>query len=193
MRMLPLCCLLLTSSAFAADTNTAPDLQRALLHLSISNTLMTEDAIDWAVGDSASYNLTMRYGKGTMVQSVTKDEGKSLWLRQILTLNGKKQVLDVLLSKADGSIQRMLENGEEAEIPADEGLEILSADERRITVPAGTFNCLHIVAKMSDGYRLESWVDPEDTVMDGTIKQIVGSDMGNIVLELASFKRGRRA
>lgn len=184
MPMLALCCLLL------AGANPDGAYQRAIMHMSITHALMTEDAINWAVGDTASYNLSTRYGKGTMVQSVTKDEGASLWMRQAFKLRGQAQILDVQLNKADGKILKMLENGQETDIPEDEELEILSADERKVTVPAGTFACIHVVARQKDGHRLESWMNPEDTVMDGTLKQVVGTDMGNIVLELVSFKRG---
>jgi hypothetical protein len=181
------CCF--ANHAFAAEVPGEVDftLNRTLLNTSVQRALY-KDAITWKVGDTANYRLSMHYGKGTMVQSVIADEDTSLWMRQVFKILRQTQTIDVQLNKADGKILKVLQNGQQVENPLDDDLEILSAEETTITVPAGTFAATHIIAKSNDGDRLEVWSNPEDTVMDGTVKEIIGTDSGNIVLELRSFE-----
>jgi hypothetical protein len=82
----------------------------------------------------------------------------------------------------------MIRNGQEQSIP-DNDIEIISQDATEIKVKAGTFKAIHIVAKSKEIERIEMWANPRDTAIDGTIKQMVKSQMGMISFELTAFKR----
>lgn len=149
------------------------------------------DVINWKVGDTAEYSVTAgSFGNlGKMVKSVTKDEGTSIWMRQDMNLSVQKEVVDVQISKADGKILKMIRNGQEQQIP-DDKIEIISQDYTEITVPAGKFEALHVVAKTKQVSKLEVWANPRDTVMEGTLKQVMATSLTDIALELLSFKKG---
>ena len=57
-------------------------------------------------------------------------------------------------------------------------------------MPAGTFKCVHIVAKSKSASKIELWANPAETVMEGSIKQIAASAMGDVTMEMTSFKKG---
>ena len=144
--------------------------------------------INWKVGDTTKYNVAVSFIKGTNVKSVTSDEGTSIWVRQNMDLMVQKQVVDIQMNKADGKILKMLVNGKEQAVPNDK-VEVISQDYAKVTVPAGTFDSIHIIAKTEQISKIEVWANPRDTAMDGTLKQIAASQMGDITMELTSFSR----
>lgn len=148
------------------------------------------DLINWKVGDTMTYQVSMGFfGKiGSMVKSVTKDEGTSIWLTQNIALQSQKELVEVLFNKADGKILKMIRNGSEMQIP-DDKIEVISQDYAEVTVPAGTFQSIHIVAKSKQVSKIEMWANPTQTAIDGAVKQIMATQFGDMVLELASFKR----
>ncbi|OFZ20189.1 MAG: hypothetical protein A2X94_09810 [Bdellovibrionales bacterium GWB1_55_8] len=161
-----------------------------LSYQTVLTSLAPFDLINWKVGDTANYNISAGFfGKvGVMVKSVTKDEGTAIWITQNMELQGQKQVVEILISKADGKTLRMIVNGKEEKIP-DDKLEIISQDYAEVTVPAGKFETIHIVAKTEKVKKLEVWINPRDTVMEGTVKQIVNTGMFDLTMELTSFNR----
>ncbi|MEN9723027.1 MAG: hypothetical protein RJB38_1013 [Pseudomonadota bacterium] len=148
------------------------------------------NVINWKVGDSMSYQVSMGFfGKmGTSVKSVSKDEGDSIWIHQELNLSVQKEVIDIQLSKADGKVLKMIRNGKEMQMP-DDKLEIISQDYAEVTVPAGKFQAIHILAKSTQSSKIELWANPSQTAMDGGLKQIVATQFGDLTMELTSFKR----
>jgi hypothetical protein len=149
------------------------------------------DLINWKVGDTASYDVKVgSFGKlGTSKKFVAKDEGTALWIEQHMDLMIQKQKIEILINKADGKVLKTIVNGKEQNTPEDP-LEIISQDYEEVTVPAGTFNAIHIIAKTKQIERIEVWANPRDTVMDGALKQAVKAQGMDIVMELTSFKRG---
>ncbi len=144
--------------------------------------------INWKVGDRMNYQVSMLFGKGTMVKNVSKDEGTAIWLHQDINLMGQKQTADVLFNKADGKILKMLQNGKEVAVP-DDKIEIISQDYAEVTVPAGKFQSIHIVAKSEKVSKIEMWANPTQTAIDGALKQIMATQFGDMTIELTSFKR----
>jgi hypothetical protein len=145
--------------------------------------------IEWNVGDYMKYNLTTSIGlRGSMTKEVTSDEGKTLWIRQVMDLTFQKEIIDIEIDKSTGEVVRMIRNGQDQEIP-DNDLEIISQDYANVRVPAGTFRCLHVVARTKDVDKLEIWINPQATVMDGALKQVVPTGMMTLTLELAQFRR----
>jgi hypothetical protein len=147
------------------------------------------DVINWKVGDTLEYDVSLgSFPIGNSIKSVTKDEGTAIWLRQEVTAMNQKEIVDTLLNKADGRILKMVRNGQEQSIP-DNTLEIISQDFTEIRVKAGTFKVIHIVAKTKEIEKIELWANPRDTAIDGTVKQAVTMQLGNIVMELKKYNR----
>lgn len=147
--------------------------------------------INWKVGDRMDYSVSIgAFGKlGSMFKTVSKDEGNALWIHQEIDLKIQKQVVDMLISKADGKILKLIQNGKETEIPNDK-LEVISQDYGKVTVPAGTFDAIHIIAKTQQVSKIELWANPAETAMDGALKQIMATQMGDITMELLKVARG---
>lgn len=176
------------AALFLAAVPAKADFEFNATEMQALSTVAPLDLINWKVGDTMNYQISMMFGKGTMVKSVSKDEGAALWLHQDINLMGQGQTADVLLSKADGKILKMLQNGKEVQIP-DDKIEVISQDYADVTVPAGTFSSIHIVAKSKQVSKIEMWANPSQTAIDGALKQIMATTFGNMTLELTSFKR----
>ncbi|HLD99214.1 MAG TPA: hypothetical protein VJB59_03080 [Bdellovibrionota bacterium] len=183
--------ILMGLALMAAQPAFASDHVNPLIQSSFSS-ITPMNLINWKVGDTAEYNVSLgSFGiQGKMIKSVTKDEGTALWLRQDLNLSIQKQVADALINKADGKILKIIVDGKEQAIP-DDKVEVISQDYGEITVPAGTFQAIHIIAKTKQISKLEVWANPRDTVMDGTLKQIAETSLFPLTMELTSFKRGQ--
>ncbi|HTL12017.1 MAG TPA: hypothetical protein VL588_05995 [Bdellovibrionota bacterium] len=150
----------------------------------------TRDLINWKVGDSMNYNVSLGFmGNGTMVKNVASEEGGNIWLHQDINIMNQKQTVDVLMQRSDGKILKVLQNGQEAQIP-DSKIEVVSTNFDHITVPAGTFDCMHIVANTDQAKGLEVWGNPDMTAMDGSLKEIVPTQFGmTMTLELTAFHK----
>lgn len=162
-----------------------------LLEQFLVQEIVPSNLINWKVGDSMEYNISMGFfGKiGTSSKSVTKDEGEALWFQQTMKIAGRTETVEALIRKSDGKIIKLIRNGQEQQIP-DDKIELISQDYTKITVPAGTFDVLHIVAKTKEISKLEIWSNPPQTVMDGTVKQLLATQLGDMVFELTNFKKG---
>ncbi len=175
------------SSAQADDASVSFS-DQAVFEMALSQVSAT-NLIDWKVGDTMNYEIKMGgFPLGTNIKSVTKDEGTAIWMRQEMKLMSQNEVVEALINKADGQLLKLVRNGQEQSIP-DNSLEIISQDATEIKVKAGSFKVIHIVAKTKDVERLEIWANPRDSAIDGTIKQMVKSQMGMISFELTAFKR----
>ncbi|MFN7686080.1 MAG: hypothetical protein ACK5QT_11800 [Oligoflexia bacterium] len=163
--------------------------EQELLSLSQQTTI---NMINWRVGDRMDYQVSIgMFGKiGAMFKTVTKDEGTALWIHQEVDLKFQKQVVDMLLNKADGKILKLIQDGKEVQVPNDK-LEVISQDYGEVTVPAGTFDAVHIIAKTQQISKIELWANPAETVMDGGLKQIMETQMGKITMELVKFSKGQ--
>jgi len=200
--------ILLTSMSFASPRLISNQLEMIVdsINLSSVNQSLLFDAIDhiqpnflinWNIGDRMEYKLSGGGGllTGTMVKAVTKFEDVGgvkdlgLWLKQEVSMMGRKEVIEALLNRNTGEILKLLHNGQEQQIPDDKP-EIISQEYTSVTVPAGTFKALYIVAKTKDVSKLEVWMNPTDTVMEGTLKQIVPTSFLTLTFELTQFSAG---
>ena len=148
------------------------------------------DLINWKIGDTTSYDIEMgAFGKlGTMTKTATKNEDKAVWIKNDADLGGQKDVTEILISRTDGKILKMIHNGQEQSVP-DDKIEIISQEYTEITVPAGKFKCVHIVAKSKQTEKMEIWANPQAVALDGGIQMIVATQMGEMTLKLTSFKK----
>ena len=66
------------------------------------------DLIRWKVGDTAEYDVSVgSFGKmGTMKKFVASEEKGAIWMRQEVKLSFQNEVIEVLLSREDGTRDR---------------------------------------------------------------------------------------
>lgn len=182
-KLIALFAMVCAQAAFAAPQSTFyAELNREMLVQSIR----PMDLINWKLGDQMSYNMKMAFGSGKSVKEVTKDEGTALWITQVMNILGQNQKAEILINKEDGKILKMIVNGKE-QSPDNEQPEIISQEYVKVTVPAGTFDSIHIIAKTKSVSKLEIWANPQATCMDGSVKTIANTQFGAITLELTSF------
>jgi hypothetical protein len=181
--------LIVSAPVARAQENAQLDVAQLALDVAL-NDASTLNLINWKVGETANYNVSAAFGfiKGTMTKSVASEEGNAIWVRQEVVLAGQNQLIEILMDRADGKVLKMRQNGKDAQVP-DEKPEIISQDYAEITVPAGTFKCVHVIAKTKSASKVEIWANPVDTVMEGAVKQIAGSQIGDVTMEMTSFKK----
>lgn len=161
----------------------------------IYSTRCDRNLINWNVGDTANYQVTLAaFGNvGTVVKSVesTDDTQNAVWVKTVETLQGQTDTTETLMSRTDGKILKLVHNGQEEAIP-DTNVQVVSQDYTQVTVPAGTFKAVHVVVNAQGVNGIEVWMNPKDTVMDGTLKQLIPTQFGTADLELTSFVHGAR-
>lgn len=183
------------SAAQASDyiaALTSPSMMAAITQLNQST---LGNLINWKVGDAMYSNVTIQGMpiNGTMTESVTKDNGDgTFWFNQTIDLMIQKQSADIEMNRADGKILKYVVNGQEQTPPDNSNIQIISQDYGSVTVPAGTFKAIHIVAKtqqQGQDVQIEEWANPKDTAMDGGIKTIMVTQGQTITMELTKFTK----
>jgi hypothetical protein len=145
--------------------------------------------IDWKVGDTGNYSIDMGFIKGTMVMFVREYVAEGPWVEQNIELMGQKQKVEILFDKNDGTIITMLVNGEKQEVPKNNS-EIEEMKEAKITVPAGTFDCIYVKIKDLDKNQTsEAWINPNLIPISGLLQQIAPSQFGPVTIKLTSFRK----
>ncbi len=180
--------VLISASASAEMTIISPQSMGNLASL-LSSGPIDAQGLDWKVGDSTDYKVTVSMGiTGTMHKEVTKDEGNSLWFSQQLNLVIGKDNSEVQIEKATGKILKIIRNGQEEKIP-DSELEIIETKNDVVTVPAGKFKVLYVHARTKDVPKIELWANQREIAMDGAAKTAI--DQGNLKLtmELTKFTK----
>lgn len=146
--------------------------------------------LDWKVGDTASYNVDMGFIKGSMIMSVASVGADGIWMTQDMDLGfAGKQKMETLIDANTGEIKKVLVNGKEQQIPKQD-IEVIDFKEAKVTVPAGTFDCIHARLKDKEtNNEINAWLNPEIVPMSGMLKQIAPSQFGNVTVALKSFKK----
>lgn len=146
--------------------------------------------LDWKVGDTASYNVDMGFIKGSMVMSVRSVAADGIWMDQNMDLGfAGKQKVETLIDPNTGEVKKMLVNGKEQSVPKQE-IEIIDVKEDRITVPAGTFDCIHARLKeKGKNDEINAWINPQEIPLSGMLKQVAPSQLGQVTISLKSFKK----
>jgi hypothetical protein len=108
-----------------------------------------------------------------------------------MSLSGRQEVVEAQIDKNTGQVLKIIRNGKVETAPNDP-LDIISQDYTSVTVPAGTFDCLHVVAKSKSIKNIEVWANPQAVVMDGSVKTVVTANQMPlpITMVLTSFQRG---
>lgn len=179
--------LAVTVQAQAAPT--IFDVVRNTQQVSIMDQARTQ-GLDWKVGDQNDYNLDMGFIKGSMVMKCREISADGIWMDQDMDLGfAGKQQASMLIDPNTGEIKKMLVGGKEQEVPK-QNIEVVEVKEANITVPAGTFDCIHARLKDKDnGQETNAWINPEKVPLSGMLKTIQPSQFGEINVELKSFKK----
>ncbi|HND86173.1 MAG TPA: hypothetical protein PLU50_10210, partial [Pseudobdellovibrionaceae bacterium] len=111
-----------------------------------------------------------------------------MWIDQDVDLGfAGKQNASMLIDQNTGEIKKMLVNGKEQSVPKQD-IEVIEVKEDKITVPAGTFECIH--ARLRDkgqNQEINSWINPQQIPLSGMLKTIQPSQFGNVTILLKSF------
>lgn len=183
---------LATISATALAAQPSPNYASIAQNLAFSLNSNAREVLNWKVGDKASYKVAyvgLGY-EGTLQEYVASDEGTALWVNEDMEMMGQSQKSQMLMNKGDGRLLKLLVNGQEQQLPTAGDTQVVSQEMGEITVAAGKFQCVHVVAKSSAYPKIEVWMNPRDTVMSGLLKQLMTHPQyGDIVMELQSFSK----
>lgn len=170
-------------SAAGATTITLEQIQK----MEIARASAALALIDWKVGDSQDYKVTLGFGlEGTMHKDAFKEEGNAIWIRQELKLPVANDSSELLIDRNSGKVLKFIHNGKEEQVP-DDKIEIVSSKNDVVEVPAGKFKVLHVTAKSKNVQQIEIWLNPRDISLDGAAKVYMDQGMMKITMELTKF------
>ncbi|MGE3261806.1 MAG: hypothetical protein AB7K68_08520 [Bacteriovoracia bacterium] len=145
------------------------------------------NVINWKVGEYSDMNIE-GFGMplGTIHKVVASEEGNFIWLNQQMdgSLIGK-HLVEAKMDRATAKIVELKQDGKPQQIP-DSKLEIIDQETASITVPAGTFETVHITAKDEKGQKIQVWMNPRDIALDGAAQQIIEAQI-TMTLKLTKF------
>ena len=179
----------LAVSGFAVAAPTFVDVVTQINHQQILDQAHTT-GLNWKVGETNNYSIDMGFIKGSMVMSVREVGADGVWLDQNIDLGfAGKQVIQTLLDPNTGEIKKMIVNGKE-EAPPKNNTEIVEVKEDKITVPAGTFDCIHARLKdKNNNQESNAWINPQLIPISGMLKAVQPSQLGEVTILLTSFKK----
>ncbi len=146
--------------------------------------------LNWKVGDEADYSISIGgFINGTSHTFVREDIGTSLWMVQDMNLGvAGKQMIEVLINKTTGKIEKMLVGGKEQTPPDAGDQEVVEMHEDKVTVPAGSFPCIYAKIKSKkDNSIQEAWINPQAVPMSGLLKALADSQFGKVTEEATKF------
>jgi hypothetical protein len=161
----------------------------------VNNIAVAFDAtagMDWKVGDTANYNVSIGgFINGTMIVGVKSVTSSDLVITEDIDLGfAGKQNCEMTIDPTTGKNKKMTCNGQDQQGAEDGDVSVLEMKEASITVPAGTFACIYIKAhSKSQNTDIEQWANPKLIPVLGMIKTATTSQMGPVNMELTSFKK----
>lgn len=180
------------SLLFVVNAHAAPSVIDAVVDAQTSIIQQTNFAgLDWKVGDSATYDLTMAIViRGTMVMSVASIGEEGIWMNEDIDMgHGIKQQMQILIDPSNGVTKKVVVLGREQQLPSAD-IEVVDTIEEQITVPAGTFDSMHITARnkaATKNNEINIWLNPQVVPVGGTLKQITHTQLGKMTTALRSF------
>ena len=146
------------------------------------------NVINWKVGEFQDLNITMQsFPLGTVHKVAESEEGNGIWIKQ--EMSGQmigNHVVEELLDRADAHVIKYKQDGKEQAPPTDK-LEIINQETATVTVPAGTFQTIHITAKSQQAGQIEVWANPQAITLDGTAKMAMQANGMPLGMELTKF------
>lgn len=174
---------------FQAQAYTINNVATALNEIVFADAPVSQ--LDFKVGDSANYNLKAGFISGTMAMTVKAVEGSLVTLGQDMDLGFMgKQSCTVVVDISNGETKSMVCNGQNQNPPAAGDMEVVEMKEDTVKVPAGTFTCIYLkVLQKSSNTTVQQWANPKLVPVTGMIKTISPSQLGEVNVELTSFKK----
>ncbi len=163
----------------------------------INNTILNDvdlrGPFNWVVGDTAKYNLKGGIISGSMTMTIKAVSASELVIGQEVDMGFLgKQSCEMTINPQTGALVKMVCNGQNQN-PGDQGaVEVIESKEDTVKVPAGTFVCLYIKAKQTTQGKetiVQQWANPKLVPVMGMVKAITPSPIGDMNLELVSFKK----
>ncbi len=178
--------------AFSVNAVAAPSITEVIVQQT-QQSIMAEaqiQGLDWKVGDENNYNLDMGFIKGTMTMSVRSIGAEGIWMDQNMDLGfAGKQKVETLLDPNTGEVKKMIVNGKEEQVPK-QNIEVIEVKEGKVTVPAGSFDCIHARLKDLDkNNEINVWMNPQAVPLSGMLKTVQPSQFGDVTVVLKSFKK----
>jgi len=171
-----------------ANNNIAVEVVQSITTKTI---IAEEAAMNWAVGDTAAYNIDVAsFIKGTLTVSVKALDENNLTLSQIVDLGPMgKQNCEAILDPNTGKAKKMTCDGKDQDTNSGE-IKVDDMKQESVTVPAGTFQTTHVTAHTTkDNSKIEQWINPKAIPVLGMAKSIMQSQLGPVNMELTSFKK----
>jgi hypothetical protein len=155
----------------------------------VQATVDTQDAVNWKKGDKNTYDISIGgFLNGTMIQSVKDITAEGIWMDQNVDLGIQKQSSQILIDPATGAVKKILVDGKEQQLPDQGDQEVVEVKEDKVTVPAGTFDCIFAKVKSKkSGDITQAWINPEQVSVGGTLKVIQPSQFGEVKIALKAF------
>jgi hypothetical protein len=154
----------------------------------INTTSPIANVINWKVGEFQDLNIQMQsMPLGTIHKVADREEGNGLWVKEEMSggMIGNHTV-EELIDRATGKVLKMKQDGQDQQVP-DDKIEIINQETASVTVPAGTFQVIHITAKSEKTGQIEAWMNPKAITLDGTAKMTMQAQGMPIALELTKF------
>lgn len=165
----------------------ARELTLAQLEAAAAADLTINNLINWKVGEYQEYAISSMLGNmGTMTKKVASEENNAIWIVSQVDAMGQGQKVEVLMDRATGKVLKYRENGQEKQMPED-SIEVIDQEATTITVPAGTFEVIHITAKSQQAKKIEVWANPRDITMDGAAQMYIEAGFLPMTLKLTKF------
>jgi hypothetical protein len=184
---------LIVGVSASAKTATITDVMARMGQAFVMNEVETR-GFNFTKGDQAKYNLQIAsFIKGSMEMNVLDVIADGVWIQQNMNLGfAGKQDIRELIDPNTGEIKKYIVNGKEQAPPDNGDIEVIDSKEDTVRVPAGTFTCLYIKAKVKQQGQeseVEQWVNPKAVPVMGMVKMAASSQLGPVTAELTSFKR----
>lgn len=158
----------------------------------------TNGAFDWKVGDTLNFELRIKpvpVAASTVLQ-VTAMEKDAITLLETISYKTLKVSIETVLDPNTGQIKSIKVNGRPSKVPTGSAstTKVVKEEEAHIKVPAGEFDCIHIVTETEtkgQTSQSEMWVNPAAIPISGMLKSVSVAGYATIQMELLSFVRGK--
>ena len=148
--------------------------------------------LEWKIGDNNDYSIVLgSFIKGTMHSFVREKVEDTFWVQQDMDLGAMgKQKVEILFDALTGQVLEIRANDQKQDLPNPEDYEVIKMEEANVSVPAGSFDCIHVVVrdkkKNSDS---EAWINPELIPISGMLQQEAPSQFGKVVVKLTAYEK----
>ena len=121
--------------------------------------------------------------------SVTAVTTTTVTIADAINIAGQSENAVEVIDLQTGKVISVTVNGQAQTVP-DQTVKVISQVEESVTVPAGTFDSIHLVVQDAQSNQSDIWANPNLIPVGGTIKMTGKQQSYTVLLELASFAHG---